>query len=81
MICQQLKLPGFDEWLPEVSAAKYVGLDLATFRDLRSGHWRGITPYRECGGDYHYRRADLDGYNANRAERKTGANPANNQLL
>ena len=76
----QLELPGLEVWLPESAAAQYLGLDTPTLRDLRSGHWKGITPYRECGGDYYYRRADLDGWIANNAQRKAGTNPANNQL-
>jgi hypothetical protein len=73
----QHQLPGLEEWLPEFAAAAYLGSDRPTLRDLRSGHWKGITPYREWNGEHYYCRGDLDGYNANRAQRKAGINPAN----
>ena len=76
----QLEFSGLDDWLPELAAAEYVDLDLPTLRDMRSGHWKGITAYRECRGDYHYHLADLDEWLANNARRKAGTNPANNQL-
>jgi hypothetical protein len=65
----QPQLPGLEVWLQEREAAQFVGLDTKTLRDLRAGHWQGITPYEECDGKYYYCCTDLDGYNANRAER------------
>ena len=71
----QYELPGFDDLLPEAEAAAYVGLGTETLRDLRSGHWQGITPYRECGGEYFYRRTDLDGWLASHAKKKPDIGP------
>ena len=66
-----------NEYLVEAAAADYVDLDETTLRNARARGRKGLVPFVKHRNQVYYRRADLDAWRANNAQRKAGANPAN----